>query len=311
MKWTQIVLDVNEESAQPVCDMLYDIGIESVEIIDHHLSKEEIKALFIDYIEEQVLANKNMQIKCYVSDEEPIQKILENIMNGLKRLNEFVPTQNITVSTAETNEENWANNWKNYYKPFKIGKNIVVTPIWEEEKISSEGDLVIKIDPGMAFGSGTHETTSMCIKLLSQYVGPESDVIDVGCGSGILAIAASKLGAKHVVGVDLDENAVKVAKENVAHNDLKAHIDIKHGDLLQNIEMKADVVVANILANVIILLTDDIKRLIKEEGVFISSGIINDKIDDVTKKLVDSGFEVMDVLRDGEWAAIVAKLRSE
>ena len=165
-------------------------------------------------------------------------------------------------------EEDWANNWKKYYKPTKVGNRIVVRPIWEEYKEEND-ELVLVLDPGMAFGTGTHETTRMCIQSLENYVKEDSVVFDVGCGSGILAIAAAKLGAKKAVGVDLDPVAVESAKENVGYNDLD-NIDILYGNLVEVIDGKADIVVANIIAEVICILTEDVKRVLKADGYFIT-----------------------------------------
>ena len=204
-------------------------------------------------------------------------------------------------------EEDWANTWKQYYKPSKVGEKIVVKPIWEEYE-QKEGELVVNLDPGMAFGTGTHETTRMCIQALEKYVKEESTVFDVGCGSGILAIAAAKLGAKLAVGVDLDPVAVESSIENVGYNNLN-NIEILHGNLVEVIDGKSDIVVANILAEIICILTDDVKRVMKDGGVFITSGIIHDRVDMVCEKLEATGFEVIEKNRDGEWNCIVAKLK--
>ena len=204
-------------------------------------------------------------------------------------------------------EEDWANNWKKYYKPSKVGEKIVVKPIWEEYEVKDE-ELVVELDPGMAFGTGEHETTRMCIQALEKYVQKDSTVFDVGCGSGILAIAAAKLGAKLAVGVDLDPVAVESAKENVGFNNID-NIEILHGNLIEVIDGKADIVVANIIAEIICILTEDVSRVIKPNGYFITSGIIHDRVEMVTNKLEECGFEVVKVNKDGEWNCIIAKLK--
>ena len=204
-------------------------------------------------------------------------------------------------------EKDWADTWKQYYKPVLVGERIVVKPIWEEYEPKGN-ELVVELDPGMAFGTGTHETTRMCIQALEKYVKEESTVFDVGCGSGILAIAAAKLGAKLAVGVDLDPVAVESSIENVGYNNLN-NIEILHGNLVEVIDGKSDIVVANILAEIICILTDDVKRVMKDGGVFITSGIIHDRVDMVCEKLEATGFEVMEKNRDGEWNCIVAKLK--
>ena len=211
------------------------------------------------------------------------------------------------VEHEKMHEEDWANTWKQYYKPSKVGEKIVVKPIWEEYE-AKDGELVVDLDPGMAFGTGTHETTRMCIQALERYVKEESTVFDVGCGSGILAIAAAKLGAKLAVGVDLDPVAVESSIEIVGYNNLN-NIEILHGNLVEVIDGKADIVVANILAEIICILTDDVKRVLKDGGVFITSGIIHDRVDMICEKLEATGFEVVEKNRDGEWNCIVAKLK--
>ena len=204
-------------------------------------------------------------------------------------------------------EEDWANNWKKYYKPTLIGEKIVIKPIWEEYK-GEDNQLIVELDPGMAFGTGEHETTRMCIKALEKYIKKDSTVFDVGCGSGILAIVAAKLGAKSVVGVDLDPVAVESAKENISYNNVN-NIEILHGNLLDVVDGKADIVVANIIAEVICILTEDVSKAINKGGYFITSGIIHDRVKMVEDKLIECGFEVVNIEKDGEWNCIIAKLK--
>ena len=211
------------------------------------------------------------------------------------------------VLVEKTHEEDWANNWKKYYKPSKVGEKIVVKPIWEDYE-KKDDELVVELDPGMAFGTGDHETTRMCIQALEKYVEKDSTVFDVGTGSGILAIAAAKLGAKKAVGVDLDPVAVESAKENVSYNNLD-NIEVLYGNLVEVIEGKADIVVANIIAEIICILIDDVKRVLKQGGMFITSGIIHERVKMVTDKLEESGFEVIKVNKDGEWNCIIAKAK--
>ena len=190
----------------------------------------------------------------------------------------------------------------------RSGKKIVVKPSWEEYE-KQEGDLIIELDPGMAFGTGTHETTSMCIRELENYVDETKTVFDIGCGSGILAIAAAQLGAKEVVAGDLDEVAVKVSKENCEINHVSDKVVVKHGSLFEVVDSKADVIVANIIADIIKILAKDVSKFLKDDGVFISSGIILAKIDEVCQALEENGFEIVKVERLGEWSAIVSKLK--
>ena len=232
-------------------------------------------------------------------------RTVEDIVNEIKELG--INVGEGKVESEVKYEKDWADTWKQYYKPVLVGERIVVKPIWEEYEPKND-ELVVELDPGMAFGTGTHETTRMCIQALERYVSEDATVFDVGCGSGILAIAAAKLGAKLSVGVDLDPVAVESSKENVKYNNLN-NIEILEGNLVEVIDDKADVVVANILAEIICILTDDVKRVLKDNGIFITSGIIHDRVDMVCEKLEATGFEVIEKNRDGEWNCIVAKLK--
>ena len=212
----------------------------------------------------------------------------------------------LLLSVAEVHDEDWAENWKKYYKPFHVGKRIVIRPVWESYA-ESPGDIVVVIDPGMAFGNGTHETTSMCLSLLEEYAAPGCAAFDVGTGSGILAIAAAKLGASSVRAVDLDPVAISAAKENVARNQLTDRVFVEVSNLLEGVREQADVIVANIIADAIILLSQSVRAHLKPDGVLIASGIIRDREPDVLDALQTAGFTVDDIRYAGEWVALVAK----
>jgi len=205
---------------------------------------------------------------------------------------------------SEVKEEDWANNWKEFYKPFRVTEKIVIKPSWEEFD-KKEDDIIVELDPGMAFGSGDHETTSMCIKLIDKYLTEDMSVIDVGCGSGILSIVASKLGAKNIFAVDLDEIAVKATNENLKLNKIE-NVEVAHGNLLEMTNKKADLVIANIVAQVIIMLNNDIKNHINDGGIYIMSGIINERLDEVLESLKD--FNIIETQNDGDWNTIVVKV---
>ena len=290
----------------PFCIDCKGVAIEDPEDI---LGREQ-GPLTWDFADINVLEHKGKVavVKAYFAEEDNIEDVLEYVNERLTELKEMgLDLGEAKVEHEKMHEEDWANTWKQYYKPTKVGEKIVVKPIWEEYE-AKDGELVVDLDPGMAFGTGTHETTRMCIQSLEKYVKEDSTVFDVGCGSGILAIAAAKLGAKLAVGVDLDPVAVESSIENVGYNKLK-NIEILHGNLVEVIDGKADIVVANILAEIICILTDDVKRVLKDGGVFITSGIIHDRVDMVCEKLEATGFEVMEKNRDGEWNCIVAKLK--
>ncbi|MDU2682867.1 50S ribosomal protein L11 methyltransferase [Clostridium sp.] len=309
--WREVRVITKSEALEPVSGIFYGLDCKGVAIEDpNDILEREQGPLTWDFADINVLEHKGKVavVKAYFSEEDNIDEILKYInekMNELKELG--IDTGVAKVESEKMFEEDWANNWKKYYKPTKVGEKIVVKPIWEEYDAQGE-ELVVELDPGMAFGTGTHETTRMCIQSLEKYVKEDSTVFDVGCGSGILAIAAAKLGSKMAVGVDLDPVAVESAKENVGYNNLE-NIQILYGNLVEVIDGKADIVVANIIAEVICILTEDVKRVLKDNGYFITSGIIHDRVDMVTKKLEETGFEVIEINKDGEWNCIVAKVK--
>lgn len=309
--WIEVRVITKSEALEPVSGIFYSLDCKGVAIEDpEDILGREQGPLTWDFADINVLEHKGKfaVVKAYFAEEDNIEEILGYVNEKLVELKEIgIDLGEAKVEHEKMYEEDWANTWKQYYKPSKVGEKIVVKPIWEEYE-QKEGELVVNLDPGMAFGTGTHETTRMCIQALEKYVKEESTVFDVGCGSGILAIAAAKLGAKLAVGVDLDPVAVESSIENVGYNNLN-NIEILHGNLVEVIDGKSDIVVANILAEIICILTDDVKRVMKDGGVFITSGIIHDRVDMVCEKLEATGFEVIEKNRDGEWNCIVAKLK--
>ena len=309
--WIEVRVITKSEALEPVSGIFYSLDCKGVAIEDpEDILGREQGPLTWDFADINVLEHKGKVavVKAYFAEEDNIEEILGYVNEKLVELKEMgIDLGEAKVEHEKMYEEDWANTWKQYYKPSKVGEKIVVKPIWEEYE-EKEGELVVNLDPGMAFGTGTHETTRMCIQALEKYVKEESTVFDVGCGSGILAIAAAKLGAKLAVGVDLDPVAVESSIENVGYNNLN-NIEILHGNLVEVIDGKADIVVANILAEIICILTDDVKRVMKDGGVFITSGIIHERVDMVCEKLEATGFEVIEKNRDGEWNCIVAKLK--
>lgn len=309
--WIEVRVITKSEALEPVSGIFYSLDCKGVAIEDpEDILGREQGPLTWDFADINVLEHKGKfaVVKAYFAEEDNIEEILGYVNEKLVELKEMgIDLGEAKVEHEKMYEEDWANTWKQYYKPSKVGEKIVVKPIWEKYE-QKEGELVVNLDPGMAFGTGTHETTRMCIQALEKYVKEESTVFDVGCGSGILAIAAAKLGAKLAVGVDLDPVAVESSIENVGYNNLN-NIEILHGNLVEVIDGKSDIVVANILAEIICILTDDVKRVMKDGGVFITSGIIHDRVDMVCEKLEATGFEVIEKNRDGEWNCIVAKLK--
>lgn len=287
-KWTEIKIVTNSEAVEPVSGIFYGLGVKGVAIEDENGG--ELSA-----------------VKGYFSQTNNIEEIVKYINQKLSEIKEFgIDTGNAKVLAKNVYEKDWANEWEKYYKRIKIGKNIVINPLWENYD-PENNEIVINMDPGMAFGNGTHETTSMCIEYLEKYVKPGYDVFDIGTGSGILSIVSAKLNAEHVQGVDLDEVAVDSANKNVKLNGVQDRVDIKHGDLIDVIDGRADIIVSNILAEVIIDLTGKVKDYLKSGGLFIVSGIIKDKKEDVISALTKNSFQIVEMKENGEWVAIVAK----
>lgn len=310
MKWTEITIKTTTEAVEAVTNILYDMNVGGVSIEDPKDFKFQKKNEYDwDFVEEEIFNSgyDGVIIKTYITEERDVTDDINIIKERINALKEFgIDIGDAIVELSEVDEQDWANEWKNYYKPTKIGEKIVVKPTWEEYE-KKEDDLIVELDPGMAFGTGTHETTTMCIQQLEKYVKENSKVFDIGCGSGILAISAAKLGAKDVLAVDLDEVAVKVSKENVSLNNVD--VKVMHGNLMEVVNDKADIVVANIIADIIKILAKDIKNFMKEDAVFISSGIIHKKVDEVKNSLEENGLEIVEIQTLGEWNAIVSKIK--
>lgn len=307
--WIEVAIFTSSEAVEAVSGILYNTEVKGLSIEDpEDIEFKKNHPGDWDYFEESLLnVKEGAIIKGYYKYSEKFDEYLRYIKDSINNLEQFgIDKGKGLITVCKVNEEDWENNWKKYYKPTKIGEKIVVKPIWEEYCTKDE-EIVVELDPGMAFGTGTHETTRMCIKALEKYVKPEFKVFDIGTGSGILAISAAKLKAKEVIGVDLDPVAVKSASENVKYNDI-CNIKILQGNLMEVVNGKADIVIANIMADIIIFLTEGVKDFIVPGGRFISSGIIKDRKDDVINKLEASGFNIEEVNIDGEWVCIVAKL---
>ena len=309
--WVEVRVITISEALEPIAGIFYGLDCKGVAIEDpNDILGREQGPLTWDFADINVLEHRGEAavVKGYFSEEDNVEEIVTYIEEKVNEIKELgINVGEGKVESEVKYEKDWADTWKQYYKPVLVGERIVVKPIWEEYEPKGN-ELVVELDPGMAFGTGTHETTRMCIQALERYVSEDATVFDVGCGSGILTIAAAKLGAKLSVGVDLDPVAVESSKENVTYNKLN-NIEILEGNLVEVIDGKADVVVANILAEIICILTDDVKRVLKDNGIFITSGIIHDRVEMVCEKLEATGFEVIEKNRDGEWNCIVAKLK--
>ena len=309
MKWTEIKVSTNSENEDIVSSILYDVGAMGLTIEDPNDIVELTKRVDDwDFIDESLFQSEfeGIVIKAYYSELEDLKSIVEDVKNRLEikpGLEGEKHLGKVIISTVD--EKDWAESWKKYYKPTRIGKNIVIKPSWEEFE-ESPGDIIIELDPGMAFGTGTHETTMMCAEALESYVKPSSNVFDIGCGSGVLSIVAAKLGAKKVIGVDLDEVCVKVSNENIMINNVENLIEVRKGNLLDVVNEKADIIVANIIAEIIVIVTGEIRDFLEDDGIFISSGIIIEKIPMVENALNENGFKILEIRKLNSWACIIA-----
>lgn len=308
--WIEIKIITNSTAIEPVSGIFYSLDVKGVAIEDpNDISLKEQDPLSWDFADINIFeyGDKAAVVKGYFHENEDIDKIKQIINTKLMELKEMgIDVGEGRLVISNINEEDWSTSWKKYYKPVKLGNKIVIKPTWEEYK-ANDGEIIIELDPGMAFGTGTHETTSMCIELLEKYLKPGDTIFDIGTGSGILSITSSKLGAGHVVGVDLDEVAVKSASENVSTNDLK-NVTILHGDLTNVLKGKANIIVANIIAEVVIGLTETIKPFMEENGLFIASGIIKERCNDVLNAMKAEGHKIIEIKEKGEWVAIVTTL---
>lgn len=304
MQWKEISLTIKRDALELATAVLYELGIEGFQIDDNTLTEADKEAMYVGLVDESILnTTDDITIHCYFNDVDDVEAKKEEILRHFKTFSIEASSVDVTV----TDEEDWAHKWKEHFKTFTLGDHMVVKPLWETYD-AKEDDVVIVIDPGMAFGSGTHETTSMCIKAVEALDHIPASVLDVGCGSGILGIAAAKLGAEKVTGIDIDVNAVKIARENCVHNGVEGQLNILHGDLLEEVTEQYDLVFANILAEVVIMITPDVKQVIKAGGLFISSGIIKEMKSSVLEALSNEGFEQLEVMEEGEWVTIVSRM---
>lgn len=313
MNWNEISVSTTTLAVEIISNIFIELGSKGVMIedpSDFHLQGQD--PLAWDYMEKEVFdfGHEDVRVIGYFSSEEDINEKISEIEKRLDYVKSLgLDTGTLEIYKREVKQENWENEWKKYFNVQKVSDSIVIKPSWEEYT-AKEGEKIIDIDPGMAFGTGTHETTRMCINAIEKYMNKGDSLIDIGCGSGILSIAAAHLGAEKVIAVDLDKLAVKVSKENVDLNGFSNTIDVRYGDLTDVIDEKADVIVANIIADIIAKLSENIADFIKDGGYFISSGIINDKKDFVISKLKENNFDIIEENNDGEWNCIVSKVKS-
>ena len=314
MKWNKITLEIREEVEDIVISTLADIGLEGAEIQDKQpLSEQDKKQMFVDILPDMPEDDGVAYLNFYLDEDEDVNAMLEKVKAELEELRMFVDIGSGMITLSQTEDKDWINNWKQYFKQFYVD-DILIIPSWEEVKEEDKDRMIIHIDPGTAFGTGMHETTQLCIRQLKKYVTSETELLDVGTGSGILSIVALKLGAKHAVGTDLDPCAVPAVEENKEANEIPTEaFDMMIGNIIDDKEVqdkvgyeKYDIVVANILADVLVPLTPVILNQMKKGGIYITSGIIDDKEETVVNAVKAAGLEVLEVTHQGEWVSVTA-----
>ncbi|ACL76146.1 50S ribosomal protein L11 methyltransferase [Ruminiclostridium cellulolyticum] len=311
MKWYEVRVSTTDEASDAVSEMLTTMGAGGVAIKDpFDIKKEILKPNSLDYADDEFLESlgEDVVIQAYFQSGNDIDKLLKQINEGLVNISQFLNIGKGLEGYNEVDDEDWSTAWKKYYKPLQLTDRIVIKPTWEDYSPNAD-EIVIQMDPGMAFGTGTHETTQMCSILLDKYMKDDTEVLDIGCGTGILSIIAAKLGAKQVEAIDIDEVAVKVARENIELNQEITKVSARKAVLsdLKAEEHKYDIIVANIIANVIIDLSSQIPYYLKKESLFITSGIIKERKQEVIDACEKNGMSRIETLEMGEWVAMVFK----
>ena len=315
MKWKKFTLKTLAEAEDIVIATLAEAGIEGAEIEDKvPLTQADKEQMFVDILPDAPENDGIAYLNFYLEEDADTDEILKNVREELDDLKEFMDIGEATIEESETEDKDWINNWKQYFKQFYVD-DLLIIPSWEEVKPEDEGRMIIHIDPGTAFGTGMHETTQLCIRQLKKYVKPGAQMLDVGCGSGILSIAGIKFGADHAVMTDLDPCAISATKENTEGNGITPdQYEVMIGNIIDDRAVqdqvgyeKYDIVAANILADVLVPLTPVIIHQLKKGGIYITSGIIDEKEPVVVDAVKQAGLTVLEVTRQGEWVSVTAR----
>lgn len=315
MKWNKFRLKTTTESEDLVSSMLMDLGIQGIEIEDKiPLTQSDKEQMFVDILPEIATDDGVAYISFYLEEEEDKDSILASVRQELEEMRAYANVGECTIEESQTEDVDWVNNWKQYFHQFYVD-DVLIIPSWEEVKPEDEDKMIIHIDPGTAFGTGMHETTQLCIRQIRKFVTEDTTILDVGCGSGILGMLALKFGAKYSVGTDLDPCAIDATYENMEVNGItRDQYEVMIGNIIDDKEIqdkvgyeKYDIVVANILADVLVPLTSVILHQLKPGGIYITSGIIDDKEETVVNCVKAAGLEVVEVTYQGEWVSVTAR----
>lgn len=325
MKWHELTISTTEEATEMISNFLHEMGAGGVSIEESGTLNKQRDTSLGQWYEHPLndIPEGQAVIKGYFAEGTDIDGLVEALEPRVNELREFdIDIGEVIYSAAVVDDEDWANAWKQYFKPIRVSDTLTIKPTWENYEASPE-ERIIELDPGMAFGTGTHPTTALCLRTLESVVRGGEEVIDVGTGSGILAIGACRLGAKRVLALDLDPVAVSSATENVRLNGLSEAVEVRLSDLLGvlredgataeteastlRVTVPVDLIVANILAEIILLFLDDVREALKPGGIYIASGVYKNKESDVEEGLIRSGFEMIEKRRDEDWIAFVAR----
>ncbi len=307
MKWIEIVVTTNQQASEAIHELLMSKGANGTEMVDSMAFRQVLENnRYLDYADEGLIESygTDVLVKAYFSDDRDGLGLSEEIRMALSEMTEYMDIKPGIVQYALRDDEEWKDTWKQYFKPFRFTEKIVIKPSWESYSPGSE-DIVIELDPGMAFGTGTHETTRMCALLGEKYLKPGDEILDLGCGTAILALSAVKLGAQSALAVDIDDAAVKAARQNVENNGESRKIEVRLGELHHIPRRPFDVIFINIIADIILSLKDEIAYYIGPETRILLSGIIKDRKEEVIKAYTDKGFTLLEEMNQGEWVAMV------
>jgi len=306
MKWLEISVKTYSNAVDAVSEILTRFGANGVSIEDKSNIKKDIEEINWDYVDDNLIVYDGTAcVRAYYQENIDKDETSTNIDEALREAGKYLEIGEYSIETNYVDDQDWQNEWKKYYKPIKIGRNILVKPSWEDAEIK-DGEIIVELDPGMAFGTGNHESTRMCMEFIEKYIRNGNKLLDIGCGSGILSILGAKLGCSKILSIDIDPVAIKTSLENFKINKVE-NIAFAQKAMIEDLTVeKYDAVVANIVADVIINISPKVVKFLNQNGLFIVSGVIKDRKDQVINTITQNGFEIIEISNMGEWVAIAS-----